>query len=406
MNVTLITSLEDFWPLRRDWEKIQSDNQEDGFYHSFDWYEAVCRFCAEPYCSLFILRIHDGDRTVALLPCWIIRKRPRLITHNSLEFIGNIYSASRGGMVLKGWEGEVADAAVDFMLSQRALWDIAYLEFLPSRDPLLSALERSFEKRSVITRMVEQYANIIVDIDAGQDAQNYWDSRSKSFRQHIRRYLNRLNREGRAAIILTSSPDQSVDAAMDHYEDIYRCSWKEAECHPKFHRELASYLVPKGKLRLFTLYYKPGTPERSNSGFLPIHEEDAARRVSQGYTPMASVYCVVNGSYAAILKTAYRQDCARYSPGTLLSWHAIQWLLERDKATIIDFQRDGDAYKYKWGRFRDMHMLLKAASPSSPLAMAETLGEKILIPVLRRIGWMKTPDFSVIERAGGTRMSA
>jgi hypothetical protein len=89
-----------------------------------------------------------------------------------------------------------------------------------------------------------------------------------------------------------------------------------------------------------------------------------------------------------------------------LSWHAIQWLLERDKATIIDFQRDGDAYKYKWGRFRDMHMLLKAASPSSPLAMAETLGEKILIPVLRRIGWMKTPDFSVIERAGGTRMSA
>jgi hypothetical protein len=46
-----------------------------------------------------------------------------------------------------------------------------------------------------------------------------------------------------------------------------------------------------------------------------------------------------------------------------------------------------------------MHLLLKAASPSSLPAMIETLGEKILIPALRRIGWMKTPDFSVVPKS-------
>jgi hypothetical protein len=99
-----------------------------------------------------------------------------------------------------------------------------------------------------------------------------------------------------------------------------------------------------------------------------------------------------------MLKTAYRQGFDAYSSGTLLTWHVIQWLLDRDKAAVIDFQKDGDAYKYKWGRFRNMHMLLKVASPSSPLAIIETLGEKIMIPALRRIGWMKTPDFTVLPK--------
>jgi CelD/BcsL family acetyltransferase involved in cellulose biosynthesis len=394
----MITAMEDYLSLRRDWERIRSDNGEDNFYYSFDWYEAVCRFGAEPYFSLFVLLIKDDDRIVAILPCWIIKKRPRFITHKSLEFIGNIYSACRGGMVLKGKEQEVADAAVDFILSKRKLWDIAYLEFLPSKDPLLLALERSFERKSVITRKVEQYANIIVDVDPGQCAEDYWNSRKKSFRQNVRTSLNRLNREGKPRILLTGNPDQPLDVAMDHYEDIYRYSWKEAEGNPLFHRKLAAYLLSKGKLRLFTLYFKKGESKPAGDGFLPVWEGDAALCISEGYVPISTVFCVVNGAYAGILKTAYRNDFERYSPGTILTWHVIQWLLDRDKTTLIDYQRDGDAYKYKWGRFRDMHMLLKAASPSSPWAMLETLGEKILIPLLRRIGWMKTPDFSAISK--------
>jgi CelD/BcsL family acetyltransferase involved in cellulose biosynthesis len=400
----MITSMDDFLSLRQDWEKIRSDNREENFYYSFDWYEAICRFGAEPYCSLFVLLIRDDDRIVAILPCWIIKKRPRFITHRSVEFIGNIYSPYRGGMVLKGKEADVADAIVDFMLSKRKLWDIAYLEFMPSKDPFLLALERSFEKKPMITRKVEQYANLIVDVDPGQNAEDYWNSRTKSFRQHIRRCLNRLRRDGKAKILLTCNPEQSVRVAMDHYEDIYRCSWKEAEGDPIFHRNLAEYLLSKGKLRLFTLYFKQGGSEKSSDGFLPISIGTATQCISEGYVPIATAYFVADGAYAGMLKTAYRQDYDKYSSGTLLTWHVIQWLLDRDKTKVIDFQREGDAYKYKWGRFRDMHMLLKVASPSSPLAMIETLGEKYLIPAMRRIGWMKTPDFSVIPKPNSSEM--
>jgi CelD/BcsL family acetyltransferase involved in cellulose biosynthesis len=404
MDVTMITSMDEFLSLRRDWERIRSDNREENFYYSFDWYEAVCRFGAEPYCSLFVLCIQDDDRMVAIVPCWIIKKRPRFVTHNSLEFIGNIYSPCRGGIVLKGKETAAADAAVDFILSKRKLWDIAYLEAMPSRDPLLLALERSFQKKSVITRKVEQYANIIFDIDPGQCAEDYWKSRKKSFKRNMKTYLNRLKHDGKAKILLTYNPDQSLDVAMDHYYEIYQHSWKETEGYPMFHRDLAAYLLPKGKLRLFTLYFRQGESEKSHDGFLPISEDDASRYVSEGYTPIATTYYVVNGAYACQLKTAYRHDYAKYSPGTLLNCHTIQWLLDRDKTTVIDYQKDGDAYKYDWGRFRDMHMLLKVASPSSLPAMIETLGEKTLIPALRRMGLMKTPDFSVIPKSDSCEM--
>lgn len=394
----MITSMEDFLSLRPDWERIRADNREENFYYSFDWLEAVCLFGADPYESLFTLTFRDNGRVVGILPCWIVKKRPRFLTHNSLEFIGNIYSASRGGMVRRGKETDVADAAVDFILSQKKLWDIAYLEFIPSQDPLLLALENSFGKKSVITRKVEQYANIIVDVDPGASADDYWNSRTKSFRQQVQRHLKRLNRDGSTRILLTCNPGQHLDVAMDHYEEIYRFSWKEAESAPLFHRNLAAHLLPKGKLRLFTLYYKPGASKRSDAGFLPVSEGDAAQYVSEGYLPIATAFFVINGAYACMLKTAYRQDYAAYSSGTLLNWHVIQWLLDRDGATVIDFQRDGDAYKYKWGRFRDMHILLKVASPSSPLAIIETLAEKTMIPALRRTGLIKTPDFAVIPK--------
>jgi hypothetical protein len=400
----MVTSTEDFLLLRRDWERIQSCNGEENYYYSFDWYDAICHFCREPYCSLFILSIQDDDDgVVAIFPLWIVRKRPRFLTFNSLEFIGNIYSAYRGGIVLGGKEREAAAAAVQFILSRKKLWDIAYLEGLPQSAPLLSALEEAFREASVVTRKVEQYANIVVDNEPGQSSADYWKSRRGKLRHEVRRYLNRSNRDGKAVILLTRDPEQNVCGAMDHYEEIYRCSWKPAECDPLFHRNLAEHLAGRGKLRLFTLYFKQGEAAQGDDGSIPVREEAAARYSAEGYLPVATAYCAVNGSYSCMLKTAYRQDYDAYSFGTLLTWHVIQWLLDQEKATVIDFQKDGDAYKYKWGRFRDMHLLLKAASPASPLAMVETLGEKVLIPALRKIGWMKTPDFAVIPKPDASR---
>lgn len=390
MKISIITSIDDFYSLKPAWNTILAQNNEHNLYYSHDWYSAILSFCKLPICSLFILCVQQAGQIIAVFPCCMVKNKPRLIQYNSIEFIGNIYSAYRGGVVLKGMEAAVAKAVTDFLLKNRRMWDILYLEGIPTSDPFLNALQKSFKDRRIISRTVEQYANMVVDIKSGMCSADYWKSRKKHLRQHVHRYMNRMSREGRFNVLLTTHSARNIHAAMDHYDDIYANSWKEPECEPLFHRKLADYLSERNQFRLFTLYFQKNEsiPSANVSASPSCCECDMTpcQCTRDGYFPIATAYCAVNGSYACILKTAYRQDHATYSAGTVLTWFVIQWLLDQDRVSVIDFQKDGDAYKYKWGRFNDMHMLFKAASPISPMANLETWGEKTVIPLLREKG--------------------
>jgi len=404
VNVSVITTTEDFLGLRQDWERIQSENMDDNFYYSFDWYYALINFCKLPDCSLFIMYVSDQQKLIAILPCYIIKKRPRLFRFECIEFIGNIYSAYRGGIVLKGREDNVSSAVIDYLLSHQALWDVLYFDDISESDPFLSSLIHAMQKKAMVVRYIEHYANLVVDARSGQTAADYWKSRKKNLRQHIRRYINRMMREGKYKVVLTSRPGQDVQSAMKHYCEIYECSWKEPEFEPLFHGRLAEYLLNRNKLRLFTLYFKKcESTQAGNVASIPLLpcecDDTPSQCVSEGYLPIASAYCAINGSYACILKTAYHPDYAAYSAGTVLIWFVIQWLLDVDRAAVIDFQKDGDAYKYKWGKLKEMHMTMKAANPKKPVAVFETWSEKTFIPLMRKVGWLPEADFRVIEKS-------
>jgi len=68
----------------------------------------------------------------------------RLFSYNSLELIGNIYSAYRGGIVLRGREADTAEALVNCLFTHRQRWDMIHFEDMPASDPLLAALNQAF----------------------------------------------------------------------------------------------------------------------------------------------------------------------------------------------------------------------------------------------------------------------
>ncbi len=112
---------------------------------------------------------------------------------------------------------------------------------------------------------------------------------------------------------------------------------------------------------------------------------DAKQFIPEGYLPIATSFYAVNGAYACLLKTAYREDHKSYSSGTVLSWFAVKWLLDMDRSAVIDFQKESDAYKFKWGRVKDTHILFQMAMPGNFRAMTEIWLEKNIIPLLRKI---------------------
>jgi hypothetical protein len=241
-------------------------------------------------------------------------------------------------------------------------------------------------------------------------AKDYWQRLGKNLKQQIRRSINKLNREGRFTIVLISQARQDVQSAMDHYYDIFKHSWrKEPEFSPLFHRELAEYLLLKGKLRLFVLYFKKG--ETPGSADIQISSPESFIASEQSLpndcVPIATSFYAISGYYACMLKTAYKEDYATYSAGTVLNWFAVKWLLDMDRATVIDFQKADDAYKFKWGRLNEMHVLFQAANSRSLSAVLELWSEKNLMPLLRKIKktrlWPTVNNF-LQQRAGRRKM--
>jgi len=389
LDVTVITSMTDFFFLKEGWENILAENQEDNLYYSFDWYYAASHFYIDPIDSPFIICVKKKQKLIAILPYCIIKKRLRLFSFNSLELIGNIYSAYRGGIVLKGNEFEVASAIVNFLLKHRAMWDILHFEDIPESDPFLAAAIHFFTRKKVLIQLTEQYAKLVIDADPGMRSTDYWCKLGKNLKQNIRTSINRMNRIGRFLIVPTIRPGQDIQTAMDHYYEIFSHSWKEPEIDPQFHRKLAAYLLTSGKLRLFILYFKKEESCPADDIAFPIlsHESDLSpdQRIPEGYLPIATSFYAVSGRYACLLKTAYREDHAIYSSGTVLSWFAVKWLLDKDNVTMIDFQKEDDAYKFKWGRIKERHMKFQAANPRNIRAIFELWAENTIIPVLRKI---------------------
>jgi len=411
MDVTVLTSVSKLSELKSDWGAILAENQEDNFYYSFDWIHAACHLFIHPVARPFIVWIREDNKPVAIIPCCIKRRRLRLFSCNCLELIGNIYSAYRGGVVLGGREADTADALVRFLLTHRQLWDMIHFEDMPASNPFLATLNQAIQKqRKMITRMSNQYANLIYDIVPGMCSYDYWQSREKNHRQNIRSAINKMNREGAFTIVLTSQPDQNIHAAMDHYYDIFKHSWrKEPEISPLFHRLLAEYLALNGRLRLFVLYFKKGEHASDHDPSLSSYQSviNPQQTIPGDYVPIATSFYAVSGSYICLLKTAYREDHAAYSAGTVLSWFAVKWLLDMDRAAIIDFQKEDDAYKFKWGRLNEMHVLFQAANSRSLLAVLELWSEKNLMPLLRKI--KKTRLWPIVnnflrQRAGRRKM--
>ncbi|MFY7954449.1 MAG: GNAT family N-acetyltransferase, partial [Armatimonadaceae bacterium] len=65
--------------------------------------------------------------------------------------------------------------------------------------------------------------------------------------------------------------------------------------------------------------------------------------------PVASLYCFATFSETFYYLGGFDPDFAKFSPGTVLTAHAIRYAIENDRSSRFDFLRGNESYKYKWG---------------------------------------------------------
>jgi hypothetical protein len=155
------------------------------------------------------------------------------------------------------------------------------------------------------------------------DFESWWARRPSRLKTTVRRKLSAAMKQGAKFQCVGDGFDEAVAA----YQEIHGESWKDAEPHPEFIPAMVRALSPEGLVRI---------------GVMTL----AGRAV-------AAQIWLVCGRRATIFKLAHREDAAELSPGTLLTHHMAETLIEQHHLEEIDFGRGNDAYKRDWlGRSR------------------------------------------------------
>ena len=162
------------------------------------------------------------------------------------------------------------------------------------------------------------HGNWYLPVQGGWDA--YLASREGTLRSTIKRMAKRLTIQG-ARVEIVTQPD-SVAGAIRAYNTVYANSWKKPEPVVDFMHGLAHVSAVAGHMRL---------------GLVWLNEK-----------PIAAQLWIVSHGRAAIYKVAYDEQHKDLSPGTVLTAHLMQHVIDIDRVAEVDYLIGEDPYKRKW----------------------------------------------------------
>lgn len=165
--------------------------------------------------------------------------------------------------------------------------------------------------------------------------QDYFESRKPKMRNTIRRLGKKLTADGGALEVIVDG--DRVEAGIAAYNAVYSASWKVAEPHEGFVPGLVRMLAATGRLRLGVAWL--------------------------GDKPIAAQIWVVNHGKAGIYKVGYDEAHAAYSPGTLLTAHLMEHVIDRDGVSEVDYYIGDDPYKQTWMTHRRERWGIVAYNP-------------------------------------------
>jgi hypothetical protein len=166
----------------------------------------------------------------------------------------------------------------------------------------------------------------------------------------IRRMQKKLSALGDLNFRIVSQDVQESD--VQAFQTVYGCSWKPQELDASFYPALMNAMARSGRLRL---------------GILLVND----RAIS------TQLWFYANGR-GYVVKTAYDEAMQQFSPGTLLTWFMIKYLIDHEDMRFFDFLRGDDSYKKYWTTHRRERLEIEAFHKSRRGGALFALEQKIL----------------------------
>lgn len=358
VHVEEVTRTADLDGHRDAWQALHSRSARGDLFNSFEWLRAWLSafWSGRPISFRFVWRGRELIGVVPLLP----DRLGELTCRNTLVTAVN-HETSRLSILTDGDDEAVLEAVLRDEARRPGRPRLVF-KGLEVDSHLCPALETAAEAVGLRTIAREQGASPVIEFDGTWT--DYLAQRTRKTRHEMGRKRRKfLGVEG-ARWRIASEPDD-VEEALRAVLAVERESWKEGsgtsiateEGLDDFYRDLARRLADSGMLRIYVL----------EALGLPI----------------AHVYCAVRGNILYALKTSYRMDHARLSPGAVI----IGFMLEDACAAgygVVDLLGAQDGWKTSFATgARETHTVC-VASPTAPRCYGCWLLQSRIKPFARR----------------------
>lgn len=293
----------------------------DDFFLSRAWFEALAAHALAPKDEVMIGVLNGaGGEALAALPLVRRADPQRLRRGSEIGSLTNFYSCRFAPVVLPGLPLHTVSGLVSRLCAELPRLDCLEINALRADSGLADAVEAGMRGAGLATSRFFHFGNWYEAVD-GADFQTYLARRPGFLRSTLKRKQRKL--AGSRQVTFRIWRDATgLEAGIEAYESVYSASWKGGEPFPDFAPNLLRRAGEAGALRLGVAFV------------------DGA--------PGAAQIWLVAGGRATIFKLAHRREFDALSPGTLLTAHMMQHVLEHDHVRECDLGRGDDDYKRHW----------------------------------------------------------
>lgn len=331
---------------------------------SADWFDNLQQTVFPDDPGVRYLVAESTGHPAAILPLRLIRKGGKRAIESFSNYYTSLYSP------LLAAHGTADDLARLLKQAQTDQGGSHAMRFLPMDpdSPAYEGLLTALRSIGWVPFRFFCFGNWYLGVE--ESWPKYLKKREGKLRSTLKRMGKKFTAEGGTLEIL--SEPQQTETAIQAFNDVYAHSWKKPEPYPRFIPGLIRWLANKGQLRL---------------GIARIDGSPVA----------AQLWIVANGK-ASIFKLAYNETSAAYSPGTLLTAHLMQHVMERDGVAEIDYLIGDDEHKKSWMSERRERWGIVAYNPGTLIGLALLIKE-VIGRTLRKTIQMTRPQPAISSQA-------
>lgn len=326
--------------------------EKKSFDLSADWFlllETKVNYLAKEIC-IYILR--KGGATQSIWPMLLQQKGK--FGCKQLSSFTCFYSSYYQPLISTDLSVDDLAACLKSILSD-ARADVLRLDIMDPLQPIFGLHERALRRAGVRTYQFFCSGNWYLPVN-GRTFSVYFQGLSSRVQNTLKRRQKAFLAQGRGELEIIMARDSKLPAVIEAWERIYQASWKIPEPYPEFMPALINLCADKGWLRLGLAYYDG--------------------------EPIAAQLWIVNHGRASIYKLAYNKEFAYLSPGTILTGHLMQYVMDIDKVHEVDYLIGDDVYKKDWMSHRRERLGLVAYNPRTVWGIISMM--KHVIGIIRK----------------------